>query len=279
MSRLRAFVVVLAGACAACVPVDEIGEQGPARAPQQFDGPFQPLDAGAAQLDGLHFTVKCYGQTEARQISEQVEALYNRVMLDTNLYSFQPRRMYQIVVYGSPDEYRNKTQMPGWSGGMTYGNAIYTYYGPGLPLTAAHEMSHLIFHEFMGPQVAGREDLRWVNEGLAVYQENKAAYPNGTQGDLFAALRPIVRSQPLAMDQMLRLVPTTERERTVSHWYAQSESMVRFMIEKGGRMGFSAFLGALRDGKSLDDAIGASYPGVFRNLSDFDQAWRRSLFL
>lgn len=275
----KAAALLTAALAAACVPVpDELsGEIAPAGPSQAQDGPFAPLDAGAAQLDSLHFTVRCYGQQEARQISDSAEASYNRIMVDTNLFSFQPRRLYQIVVYGSAEEYRRKTHQPGWSGGATVGNAIYTYQGPGLPMTVAHEMTHLIFHEFMGPQLVANTDLRWINEGLAVYEENKAANANGYPGDIFASIRPLVRSQPLPVDQLVHLVPASERERTVNEWYAQAESMIQYMIDRGGRLGFSSFLSAIRDGRGVDFALGQSFPGVFRDLNDFSQSWQRSL--
>lgn len=237
-------------------------------------GAFAPLDAGAAQQDSLHFTVRAYGAQDARQISEQAEAAYNRIMIDTNLYSFQPRGLYQIVVYGGQDEYQKKTGQPNWSGGVSVGNAIYSFMGPGLYQTIAHEMTHLIFFEYMGRV---NIDHRWVNEGLAVYEEGKALGGGADRPDIFAVVRGRLRQQPIPMDQMIRLIPATEREYTVNVWYAQAESMIRHMIERGGRIGFSQFLAALRDGRDFDAAVAASFPGVWRNLADFEQSWQRSL--
>lgn len=277
MRPLAAFLGLLL--VSACVPVpDELQDEvatSPGSVPQE--GPFAPLDAGAAQLDSLHFRVKCYGQDIARQTSDQAEASYNRVMVDTNLFSFQPHGLYTIVVYGNQQEYRSKTHQPEWSGGVTVGNAIYTFYGAGLPLTVAHEMTHLIFHEFMGAQIVSQQELRWLNEGLAVYEEQKAAAANGFSGDIFGGIRPLVRSQPLPLDQIQHLVPASERERAVSIWYAQSESMVQHMLERGGRLGFSAFLTAIRDGRGQDLAMQTAFTGTFRDLNDFYLSWNRSI--
>ena len=126
----------------------------------------------------------------------------------------------------------------------------------------AHEITHLIWFEYMGH---ANPDYRWVNEGLAVYQENKTFGGRG-QGDMFSALRGNLRSQPISMDQMIHLVPATERAYDVSLWYAQSESMVRFMIERGGRIGFSQFLSALRYDKNLDQSVAEGFPGSWRTL-------------
>jgi hypothetical protein len=72
-------------------------------------------------------------------------------------------------------------------------------------------------------------------------------------------------------------VPASEKDHTVSAWYAQSESMVRFMIERGGRMPFSQFLAGLRDDKTFDQAIAEAFTGNWRNFGDFQAAWLRSV--
>ena len=271
----RAGVLLAAVAwLAACVPIDEIatGSASTLSAVRPDGAPFALLDPGAAELDSLHFKIRAYGQDAARQAADQAEASYNRIMIDTNLFSFQPRQLYQIVVYADAREYRHKTGQPEWSGGCSIGNAIYTFTGPQLAQTVAHEMAHLIWFEFMGRI---NLDHRWVNEGLAVYEELKAA--GAQRQDPFAYQRGTLRATPLTIDQLVHLVPATEREKSVALWYAQSHDMVRFFIERGGRMGFSQFLTCLRDGRSFDDAVSSSFIGQWRTLDDSYQAWQRSL--
>jgi hypothetical protein len=270
----RWLVLVIVSAFCACVPLPESELMTPGSLQPRLEGTFPPLDAGAAELDSLHFRVRAYGQNQARQVSDVAEAAYSRIMVDTNLFSFRPRDLYEIVVYGSPEEYRRKTGQPEWSGGCAVGHSIYTYVSSRLSETLSHEMTHLVWYEYMGRVTL---DHRWVNEGLAVYEENKAAGAAGGRSDIFSVVRGTMRQQPLGMDQMINLVPATERERTVNLWYAQAESMVRFMVERGGRMGFSQFLASLKDGRTFDQAIGSGFPGNWRNLSDFEQSWLRSL--
>jgi len=228
------------------------------------DGVFAALDPGASQLESLHFNIRAYGGATASRVAETAEAAYNRIMTDTGLYSFKPRGLYQLVIYASAEEYRRKTGQPSWSGGVSVGNAIYSYEGPHLERILSHEVTHLIFHEYMGRM---KQEHRWVNEGLAVYQERKAAGARGGAG---------LRGPPMTMDQLMHLVPASEKDNAVSAWYAQAESMVRFMIERGGRMPFSTFLTALRDDKTFDAAIGEAFTGNWRNLKDFEASWLRS---
>ncbi|OGR96051.1 MAG: hypothetical protein A2V88_13410 [Elusimicrobia bacterium RBG_16_66_12] len=260
----------------ACVPYPgELPDDGRGRSFTGIvEGAYPGLDAGYNETQGLHFQVKAYGIDVVRAVSDKAEESYNRIMTDTGLYSFKPRGMYQIVVYGTQDEFRKKTGQPDWSAGVAVGNAIYTYVSPRLEGVLSHEMTHLIWFEFMGGRLT--QEHRWINEGLAVFEEAKAVDPRGG-ASLFGSLRQTLRSSPIPMDQMMRLVPATERAYEVSLWYAQAEDMVRFLIQRGGRIGFSQFLTALRDGKDLDRAVSEGFPGQWRALEDFDLQWRRSL--
>ncbi|MBI5883781.1 MAG: hypothetical protein HZB91_11845 [Elusimicrobia bacterium] len=270
---MRSFALAgLALLTAACVPYQGALPVYETRPAAITTGPFEPLDPGASELDSLHFSIRTYGSEPARRVAETAEESYNRIMVDTNLFSFRPRGLYRIVVYANSDEFRKKTEQPAWSGGVSVGNAIYTYHGPHLPGIIAHEMAHLIFFEYLG-----RSDptLRWVNEGLAVYEESLAlAGPQGAR-DPFVSLREKVRSQPITMENMARFVPLTEAEYEVNAWYAQAYAMVRFMIERGGRIGFSQFLSAVKEGRTLDEAVGQAFP--WRDLAGFYSEWQRAL--
>jgi hypothetical protein len=269
-------LALCAATLGACVDIPEGAAPSGGGASAIVRSPFQPLDAGAAEQVSLHFKVTAYGADNAQRISNQAEGFYAGIMTDTNLFSFMPSGLYEIVVYAGQDEYMRKTGQPNWSGGVTAGNAICSYNGRQLPQTVAHEMTHLVFNEFMGRP---RRDLLWVNEGLAVYEQAKAASGTRQPAELFGNIHQQMRSQPLALDDLLGFVPLSEKtddSQKVALWYAQSESMVQFMIERGGRIGFSQFLSALRDGKSFDEAIGSSYIGSWGDLAAFYRAWQAS---
>ena len=52
--------------------------------------------------------------------------------------------------------------------------------------------------------------------------------------------------------------------------------MVQYLVEHGGRIGFSQFLQALKDGTGFDQAIAPAYRGVWNDLAGFYQAWLNS---
>lgn len=266
---------VLAASLGACIPypADQLPDDG--RGNSQYgivEGAYPGLDAGSGQLDSMHFTVHAYGSQVVQETSNLCEQSYSTVMTDTGLISFLPRGLYQIVVYGSQDEYRKKTGQPDWSAGVTIGNSIYTYYSPVLNGVLAHEMTHLIWFEYMNGRLSDQQ--RWVNEGLAVYEEAKA---RNHGYELFGGLLVTLRTAPIPMDQLQNMAPNTERAYDASLWYAQSESLIRFMIERGGRIGFGAFLGAIQQGQNFDAAIYTAYPGQWHTLGDFYNDWKRSL--
>ena len=95
---------------AACIPYPgDIPDDGRGRSYAGImEGVYPGLDAGAQENSSLHFKVKAYGQDAVLGVSGQAEAAYTRIMIDTGLNSFMPRGLYQVVVYGTQDEFRKK---------------------------------------------------------------------------------------------------------------------------------------------------------------------------
>ncbi|OGS02829.1 MAG: hypothetical protein A3G41_00895 [Elusimicrobia bacterium RIFCSPLOWO2_12_FULL_59_9] len=230
---------------------------------------YPELDAGGHEQQGLHFIVKGYDLERIKAVTELVEGFYNRIMQDTGLYSFKPAGLYPIILYASREEYLKKTRQPEWSRGLSMGNAIFTYDGDHLRGVLAHEITHLIFHEYMG---GASGELRWVNEGLAVYEEiqaeNSPEVLRAWRGAVKAAYQNVIPFQ-----DMVILIPASEKERTVNTWYAQVGSVVSFMVETGGRFSFSIFLKELRRGQPLPQALQDGFAGKWRNLSDLEYGW------
>ncbi len=269
MNRLPAVPVLAALALAACVPVPpELMPQISTRS--TTTGVFPGLDPGGAQDQSLHFSARAYGGPHAKEVLGWAEEDYERIMRDTGLYSFKPMGLYEVAVYATQDEYRRKTEQPDWSGGVTVGNSIYSFDGPGLGGTLAHEMTHLVFNEYMGP---GAPNLRWLNEGLAVYEESQAA--SGPLKAEWEKRFELARANPMPFSQMTNLVPASERERTVSQWYPQVGSVVQFLLQHGGSLGFGQLLTSLKSGQTFDNAVRGAYPGVWADTGGLETAWKR----
>ena len=274
-TRLLIAFAALSTLLSGCIPVpDEQLQSMDPRTTTITPGSFPGLDPGGKETATLHFLVKTYTSDRGRQVGELTETLYNRIMQDTGLYSYQPPGLYNIVLYADRNEFIKKTDQPDWSAGVTVGNSIYVFDGPQLGPVLAHEMCHLIFHEYMR---SPRIEFRWLNEGLAVYEETQEMTAEGLRSDWRAQWRGALHDRAIPFDQMTTLVPATERARDVDLWYQQVGDIVRFIVERGGRNGFSQFLGAIRDGRTADDAMRIGFPGVWSKMSDLEAAWKGSL--
>jgi hypothetical protein len=258
-----------------CVPVppDMMNQvDAPKASSTTVVGSFKPLDAGAATGNSLHFVVMAYGQDLATQIADQADQDYSRIMQDTGLYSYMSGAQYHITVYASPDEYHTKTAMPLWSGGVTVGNEIYSFQGPNLRSTLAHEMTHVIFNEFM---VSSHPELRWINEGLAVYEEIQSSSPEAAAA--WETQMAQTKKGNMTFAQMLQTAPLEEKKPDdVSLWYAQAASVTAYMLNVGGRLGFQAFLTALKSGSQADAALSTAFPGRWGTMANLEPAWRQS---
>jgi len=270
---MKTLLALLLLCCCGCVDVPVEGSVAGSAAKaltQPVESPYQGLDPGYKTEETAHFSLKAYSTSLAVQYSSLCEQNYTRIMQDLGLYSFVPARPYNVVVYRDAAEYHTKTGQPDWSGGAAYGNALLLYEGEGLKATIGHEMTHLVFNEYMGlSQAAG---LRWINEGAAVYEESRSNQASAA----FYAEKVItaVAPNPIPFSQMVNLVPQNESERNVDRWYAQVGSVVGFMIRQGGSFSFSIFLSKLRDGVPVDKALEDTYSGLWKNLDDLERSWK-----
>lgn len=256
---------------AGCVPLPP--EQMPKPGGRVTQTRFPGLDPGSFEQSSLHFSVRCYSSANARKVSEWAESSYSRIMQDTGLYSFSPSGLYPILVYGTHDEFIKKTAQPGWSTGLAVGNAVFSYEGPDLETTLAHEITHLIFYEYMGPRASA---FVWINEGLAVYQELKVPSA-AARRNYYHSMKAGFKARSLPFPEMAAFKPASEKDRSVSLWYAQAAGVVEFLIERGGRLGFSIFLKRLRDGKDLESALREGFPGRWSGLAHLESSWKASL--
>jgi len=266
---MKQLLALLLLGCCACVDVPTDGSPTAAIA-LPVESPFQGLDPGYKTEETAHFSLKAYSSSSAVAYSGICEENYSRIMQDLGLYSFVPARPYNVIIYRDAAEYRAKTGQPDWSGGAAYGNALLLFEGEGLKATIGHEMTHLVFNEFMGLSQAAA--LRWLNEGVAVYEEtrsNQASAAFYTERVLSG-----VAPNPIPFSQMTNLVPQSESLRNVDRWYAQAGSVAGFMIKQGGSFSFSIFLSKLRDGAAVDRAIEDTYSGLWKNLQDVEKAWK-----
>jgi len=266
-------VVLLAGVLNSCAFLESLEVQTdpkavPDSSPKEkvIRGP----DPGAGlPLRTLYFEVEGYGDTTQNKATV-AEKIYSTVMDQTALYSFKPKENYRLVIYKDKREYEEKTKQPEWSGGMSYKNGVYTYEQGGIDAVLAHEITHLIFGEFMGEEA---QNHRWLNEGLAMYIDahfHSVETYDQQSGGWLERIKP---SDIYTLKEILEFKVYSERSRNVNRWYNTVASLTAYLIEDGGSFPFSLFLTELKAGVSPDKALEKTYPGKFRSLEELHSLW------
>jgi hypothetical protein len=222
-----------------------------------------------------HFVVRYqHDPAFATQVARTAEEAYDRITreLDFTRYGgfWLWDKRVRIDVYPQRDRYLQQTHAPPWSGGKAdyVGRTITTFEGSQAFLQSIlpHEMTHLIFREFIG----FRSGIPlWLDEGVAQWEDRST---RAKVAEITAQLYQQHRLLSLAA-----LTGTDIRRASgmdaAAGFYAQSASLVGFMIETYGAQRFREFCGHLRDGKSVDDALRFTYPQTIRSLEGLESAW------
>ena len=84
----------------------------------------------------------------------------------------------------------------------------------------------------------------------------------------------MVAPNPIPFSQLATQAPQGEQQTgPVERWYAQVGSVAAFMIKEGGTLGFSVFITRLKAGDTMDTAVEAAYPGLWKTVRDMERAW------
>jgi len=242
---------------------------------------FLPLGIFALDQDwqeekSTHFIVfyKNAPKDMLSELIQKAEEGYNSIADDFgfNRFDFWTwDNRARIYLYDNQEEYRKATQSSDWSGAQVRISAklIQSYVGaPGiLQNMLPHELAHIIFMEMVGfnnPSVP-----LWLHEGVASYQEQeKDIYL--IKADLAERIN---QGDYLDLDALNKFQTKRSSSEKVRLFYAESYSLVKFLIVKFGKESFVDFCRSLRDDRSLTVALRRVYS--FEKLDDFEKAWKK----
>jgi len=179
----------------------------------------------------------------------------------------------KIYIYNDSSSYQAASGQPRWSAGavLPKRKIIQTFVCAGdfLETTLPHELGHIIFREFVGFNNPGVP--LWLEEGVASYQE-KERY---SQAKVF--LRRAIGEGNFMDLKKLSGLPAEAglNPGNVDIFYAESFSIVDFLIRDFGRDKFVLFCQNLRDYKDLIKALRLSYS--FASLEELNSAWVKYL--
>jgi hypothetical protein len=187
----------------------------------------------------------------------------------TGLRTTKPIDLY---IYANTDDMREAVLYePGWTGGLAYPdhNIVIIGISPDQmewgKRTQAHELTHALVGQLTFSCLSDMPT--WLVEGLAMYGEGG---PEEVQQKLFGDA---LKNNTLAPVRSLS-GGFAEESTKANVSYAQSYSLVQFLIEKYGQDKMLDFLRTLRDGATVDEALQQIY-GF--DIEGFEDAWRANI--
>ncbi len=228
---------------------------------------------------GDHFIV-FYADAIAqpKEVIRKAEFYYNRIAEDlgyarySNFWQWDKR--VKIYIHPTQEAFQKATGQQAWSHGMAsyLDKSIHSIQATDNFLNSVlpHEITHLIFRDFVG--------LRnyiplWMDEGVAQWEEDdKRAEALAVMPELVA------RGDGLTLETLMRVDIRRETDpRRVAIFYAQAISLIDFLITTYGPALFTDLCRELRDGKKMEAALRAAYPGSLTSIEETEDRWRQYL--
>jgi hypothetical protein len=205
----------------------------------------------------------------ARELAEAGETALESLF---ELTGAEIEEVVRVYIYPSSDEMQTATLFaPDWSGGTAF--AEYRTVLAGVSPdnlswgreVVAHELTHVLIGVYTFSCVS--DVPIWLNEGLAMYAETSVGTSHDNE---YARLDEAVENNTLlTVREVSNLFSNDPDLARLS--YAQSLSLVQFLIEEYGQENMLAFFGAFKEGDSQDQALNQVYGLDQDSLND---AWR-----
>jgi hypothetical protein len=228
--------------------------------------PWQELDDGLIRLH-YYDPDPNYGET----LKNAAVAALNRLSQDIGIAPDKPIDLY---IYDLNQDMLDAVfYEPGWTGGLAYPeyNIVIIGIEPSNlewgKQTEAHEMTHVLEGDYTFSCLGATPT--WLSEGLAVYGEG------GPRTDWVTLFEKNKNDDTLLSFKVLS-GGFSEDASVADLSYSQSYYMVNYLISNYGKEKMLGFLGTLKSGGELNDALLSSY-GF--DLNGFENGWRGSLGL
>jgi hypothetical protein len=230
-------------------------------------------DAEWKSQKSSHFVIK-FKQVPAGfidKVLKNAEEYYQEITQRLGFIRYESWSLDQratIYIFPSREEYLGDKAHPDWSLGVASPDQKIIKSYPAdtgfIDTILPHELGHIIFQEFSNynPTIP-----RWLDEGVACNQELAQRW--GSRKEVLDALL----ADTFIPLELLNNSPKLDftNHQIVSLFYAESASLVNFLIERFGAYRFSGFCRRLGDGADFTQAFFSEYP--FRSFGDLSKAW------
>jgi hypothetical protein len=229
------------------------------------------LPAGTQAPEAVSATLFWYEGDDAfaRELMDACEGGLLRLIEDIGAY---PNRPIEIYIYASTDDLQGAMIFPQeWTGGVAY--TEFSTIAIGIPparldwgkSALVHELTHLVVHQVTyGPY---GQLPTWLDEGLAMYNE----------GELGSSFRTHLE-QAIADGELISVrslcSPFSAYPDQAYLSYAQSYSLVAYLLDEFGQEKMLDLLAVLKQGSDYDDALTEVY-GF--DIDGLDAIWRATL--
>lgn len=238
--------------------------------------PEATVPPGFAKTETRHFSVYSEGYPASDEFLRLLENLHGNLMLDLAAFSpWASGERVTVFLFTSQDTYLQVTGRPAWSGGASSvaKRRVYVYESDELPGILAHELCHIYYDGFY---LDGKTDPLWLSEGMAtlIQVERGMAAPNWLRENM----QILERGGGFSMTELMAVTTTSgASDDKVRLWYAQSYSIVRFLIRSQYRGNFYKFSDYIREGKDSTQALYRAYGMPYNRLKALEYAWRYEL--
>ena len=194
-------------------------------------------------------------QPFADELMTECQQALDRLFEDTGVY---PERHISIFVYASAGDLQGALIFPHeWTGGTLHDE--YGLIAIGVPANdmdwgkrvVAHELGHMVIHQITFSPYGSFLPF-WLDEGLAMHAEGKP------DPYLESWLRKAISQQKLISVRSLSS-PFSAKPEQATISYAQSQSLVEFLIQNYGKDKMLHLLNLLKEGNSCDEAMTEVY--------------------
>ena len=211
-------------------------------------------------------------QTTMDTAEEELKRVTDNLGITSN-QEWDLERKIKIYIYSDKDDFVRNGGQALWAHGVAFAKARtiklfpddYGFFDNLLP----HELGHIVFRDYIGTT---EEVPLWFEEGVAIYQEKAKRL-----GSKLEVQEAIENGQFIPLTQLsgMRLYRNA-KEQMVDLFYAESASVVYYLITELGDRVFYLFLDELKKGTPFEEALHKVYLR-FNKIEDLNQAWSQNL--
>jgi len=227
------------------------------------------------EIKSEHFIVYSVGDEKfAKDVSRQSETYYRKIASELGYQRYSGfwtwDRRVKIYIYPDRESFLKSTSQPEWSQGVANYTkkeiSSYVWSEGFLDALLPHEMTHLIFRDYVG--FKGEVPL-WLDEGVAQWME-----PRKREAVKAVIKKLAEQGKLLPLEKMMTLdIRQSSDNELVLNYYIQSVSLVSFLVTKYTAARFTNFCRQLRDGKSIIESLKFAYPISIRSVEELQEKW------